>query len=132
MNRKAQVATEFMLMVGLAMIVIFAFLAVIYVLISDYYEEKNMKKLEDLGYSIQNELILAAEVEPGYERTIIIPDQVGGVGYSLSQTANDLIIRYRQTDFLFPIPSVNGALDKGTNVIRHCSYETININLICS
>ena len=128
MNRKAQVATEFMLMVGLAMIVIFAFLAVIYVLISDYYEEKNMKKLEDLGYSIQNELILAAEVEPGYERTIIIPDQAGGVGYSLSQTANDLVITYRSHEFLFAIPQVSGALDKGSNTIRKTGANTIVIS----
>ncbi|HJX05636.1 MAG TPA: hypothetical protein VJ461_02920 [Candidatus Nanoarchaeia archaeon] len=128
MNSKSQIATEFMLMVGLAMIVIFAFLAVIYVLISDYYEEKNMSKLEDLGYSIQSELILAAEVEPGYERTIIIPDDVGGVGYSLSQAANDLVITYRSHEFLFAIPQVSGALAKGSNTIRKTDAHTIVIS----
>ena len=127
--RKAQVATEFMLMVGLAMIVIFAFLAVIYVLISDYYEEKNMKKLEDLGYSIQNELILAAEVEPGYERTIIIPDKIGSADYTISIKNRDIILRYRQTDLLFSIPNVtNEITTKGSHTISKHDANTIILN----
>jgi hypothetical protein len=106
LNRKAQIATEFMLMVGLAMVVVFAFLAVSYSLITDYTEEKNRNKLMDFGYSIQNELILAAEVEPGYQRVITLPDKIGSTSYSMHITNNDLVIPYRGGEFLFAIPKV--------------------------
>jgi hypothetical protein len=104
--RKSQIATEFMLMVGLAMVVVFAFLAVSYSLIIDYSEQKNQNKLMDFGYSIQNELILAAEVEPGYERVITLPEKIGGMAYSMHITGTDLVIPYRGGEFLFSIPRV--------------------------
>jgi hypothetical protein len=119
-----------MLMVGLAMIVLIVFVGVIYYLFSNYSEEKNINKLQDLGYSLQSELILASEVEPGYERTVIIPDKAGGADYEISQTSNDLVIKYRKTELLFPIPKVSGSLNKGNNVIRQCG-ETIKINSAC-
>ena len=126
--QKAQIATEFVLMVGLALVVVLALLAVLSVLVSDYSEEKNLKKLEDLGYSIQAELILASEVEPGYERSFEIPDRVGGIDYSLSQTANDMVIAYKGNEFIFPIPEVSGTLAKGPNTVRKTNANTIVIS----
>lgn len=126
-NRKAQVATEFMLIVGLALVVVIMFSGLIYYLSFRYSEDQNIKRLQDLGYSLQSELILASEVEPGYERTIIIPDDVGGADYSISQTSADLVIRYKETELLFPIPKVTGSLSKGTNTITKPDENTVLI-----
>ncbi|MBN2458664.1 hypothetical protein JXB28_00105 [Candidatus Woesearchaeota archaeon] len=104
--KKSQIATEFMLMVGLAMVVVFVFLAVSYSLIIDYSEEKNMNKLMDFGYSIQNELILASEVEPGYQRIITLPEKIGSTSYSITIVNNDLVIPYRGGEYLFQIPEL--------------------------
>jgi len=88
-----------------------------------------MKKLEDLGYSIQNELILAAEVEPGYERTIIIPDKIGSADYTIRIKNRDIILRYRQTDLLFSIPNVtNEITTKGSHTISKPDANTIILN----
>ncbi|MBW2990349.1 hypothetical protein KY348_01450 [Candidatus Woesearchaeota archaeon] len=127
-KRKAQIAIEFVLVVGLAMVVLIVFAGVIYYLSFNYSEEKNINRLTDLGYSLQNELILASEVEPGYERTIIIPNKIGGINFSINQTDNDLVITYRSVELLFTIPQVNGKFDKGTNKISKTDANTIMIS----
>ncbi|HHE36577.1 MAG TPA: hypothetical protein ENL16_02060 [Candidatus Woesearchaeota archaeon] len=128
MARKSQVATEFMLVVGLAMIIITILAGVLYSLSYNYSEEKNINRLRDLGYSLQSELILASQVEPGYERTIIIPNDVNGVSYSISQSDNNLVITYKGTELLFPIPVVTGTLTKGTNTIRKPDANNVVIS----
>jgi hypothetical protein len=117
-----------MFMLGLAMIVLIVLVGVIYYLSSNYSEEKNLNRLKDLGYSLQSELILASEVEPGYERTVIIPDKAGGVDYDISQTSNDLVIKYRKTELLFPIPKVSGSFQKGSNLIQKTGIDAITIS----
>lgn len=116
-TKKAQVAIEFMLIIGLAMVVVVAFIGVLYYLSYNYSEERNINRLRDLGYSLQNELILASEVEYGYERTLTIPDKIGGTGYSISQTTADLVLRYKQTELVFPIPQVINSFSKGCNTV---------------
>jgi hypothetical protein len=126
-RNRGQVATEFIVMVSLAMIVVMAFIWLMYRFSYDYSEEKNMEKISDLGYSLQSELILASEVEPGYERTINIPDKASGADYSISQTDNDLVLTYRGADILFAIPKVTGSLHKGVNIISKPSSNSITI-----
>jgi len=128
-ERKAQVAIEFMLMVSLAMIIMVMFMGVTLALTHDYSEEKNINRLQDLGYSLQSELIFAAEVEPGYERTIYIPDRVGDSDYSITRTADDIVITYKGADYLFAIPSTtSGAFQKGANTISKPSENNVVIS----
>lgn len=127
-TRKAQIAIEFMSIVGLAMLVVVVFTGVLYYLSYTYSEEKNINRLRDLGYSLQNELILASEVEYGYERTLTIPDKIEGTGYSISQTTTNLVLRYKQTELVFPIPQVTSSLSKGCNKVT----KDINGNVTIS
>lgn len=127
-NKKAQVATEFIMVVGLAMVIIIIFISVLYYWSYNYSEEKNINRLMDLGFSLQSELIIASEVEYGYERTISIPATVDGIEYSINQTANDLVITYKGADLLFPIPQISsGELSKGINTISKTAPDTIII-----
>jgi len=113
---KSQVALEFIMMVSMAMVTVVMMLWLLYTLSHNYSEEKNINRLKDLGYSLQNELILAAEVEPGYERNITIPDKVGTAAYSIDIKSNgnysDIVITYRGSDFLFTIPDVSGEISE--------------------
>ena len=118
-GRKSQIATEFMLMVSLAIVVLIMMMGVLYYLFIDYSEEKNVNKLTDLGYYLQSEFILAAEVEPGYERTISLPDNAGGANYSIRIHDTEIVIKYRDTDLLFTIPNVTGVINTtGPHTIR--------------
>ena len=121
---------EFMMMIGLAMIVIIIFIGVIYYLTYNYSEEKNIKRLQDYGYSLQSELILASQVEPGYERVITIPDRINNIDYTISQTPNDLVLTYREADLLFSIPpGITGSpLSKGSNIIRKIDEDIVSIS----
>ncbi|MBN1502430.1 hypothetical protein JW930_02720 [Candidatus Woesearchaeota archaeon] len=96
---------------------------------SDIYQDNLVEKkkilAEDFGYSIQNEFLLAAQSEPGYNRTFIIPDKLEGLQYEIYNIGSALIINYTQGEIGFPIPIVNGSIQKGTNII------TNNNNSIC-
>jgi|GEM_PF-950201 len=134
MRRKSQVAVEFMLMTSLAMVVLVVMIGVLYYIFRDYSEEKNMNRLMNLGYSLQDELILASQVESGYERNLTIPEMVGSAEYSINQTHNpnstpdDLFIIYKGTHLLFPIPAnITGNLTKGSNTITKTDQNTIII-----
>lgn len=114
--KKSQVATEFMLMVSLAIVVIIALMGVLFYLFTNYSEDKNLKRLTDLGYSLQSEFILAAQVEPGYERNITLPSDVEGMNYSIKISSNEIVLTFRvenankKTDLLFLIPNVTGSI----------------------
>lgn len=128
-GKKSQVATEFMLMVSLAIVVLIVMLGVLYYLFIDYSEEKNVNKLTDLGYSLQSEIIVAAEVEPGYERAINIPNDTEGANYTIEINNTEIVIKYRSTDLLFTIPRVTGSITtKGTHLIRKLDADTIAIS----
>lgn len=128
-GKKSQVAVEFILMISLAMVVLIILVGVLYYLFYNYSEEKNINKLTDLGYSLQNEFILAAEVEPGYERNITFPENIDGTNYSIRISDNDVIIKYRDIEYLFAIPQVNGVIStKGEHTIRTTSANTIIIS----
>ena len=117
---------EFILMIGMAIIVILAFLAAIYSMASHYSEQKNLERLTALGYSLQNELILASEVEPGYQRIIFIPGDAVSAPYEITHSSQDLIINYRGSDLLFRIPAVTGSFEKGRdNTIRRIGADII-------
>jgi capsule polysaccharide export protein KpsC/LpsZ len=131
-GRKSQVAAEFILMISLAMIVLMVLILVLYYLFYDYSEEKSINKLTELGYSLQSEFILAAEVEPGYERSIILPPDVEGANYSIRISNDDIVITYREnepskkTDLLFTIPEVTGTIaTKGVHTLRTAANSII-------
>lgn len=128
-GKKSQIVTEFMLMVSLAIVVLIVMMGVLFYLYTNYSEEKNVNKLTDLGYSLQSEFILAAEVEPGYERVITLQPDAGSANYSIRISDKEIMIKYRDTDILFTIPQVNGIINtKGTFTIRKVDANTITVS----
>ena len=105
----------------LALGVVFAlvFLLMVKILINDQTEDRNVAEIRDFGYSIQRELILAAEVNPGYERQMMIPDKVGLIDYAINNTESLLIINYDNSDYTFPIPNISGTVTKGLRTIKN-------------
>ncbi|KYK27146.1 hypothetical protein AYK26_00435 [Euryarchaeota archaeon SM23-78] len=127
-RKKAQVAIEFVMVGSLAMIVILVFAGVLYSLSYDYSEQKRINRFKDLGYSLQNELILASEVEPGYERVVYIPNKIEGADFSITQSSTDIVITYKEAQLLFRIPEVSGSLQKGINTISKTDANTVVIS----
>ena len=126
--KKSQVGIEFIAIVGIATMIILFLIGGVYYLTYNYSDEKIFEKISDLGYSIQNELILAEEVEIGYERVIFIPFDINGAEYSLSQNDKDLIISYKGSQQTFLIPAVTGTLIKGDNTITKNTNQEVIIS----
>ncbi len=83
--------------------------------------------MEDFGYSVQNEFIMASESKPGYTRTFNLPYDLEGFDYEIYIINSVLIINYSDGVFPFQIPGANGALIKGTNIIKNIN-RTICLN----
>ena len=126
--RRGQIALEFVFML-LSVIVLTTFLAsVAYYYITDYSEQRNVRRLQDLGYSLQNEVVLAYNVEPGYERSVAVPYEIDGVFVNISGTQDDIIIHYKGSDMLFRVPPVSGSFTNGQNTIRTLPDGSVTIS----
>ncbi|MFH1506028.1 MAG: class III signal peptide-containing protein [archaeon] len=82
-EKKGQIAIEYMLLIGLATIISISGLAVIGNFFQNELDDRNRDILNDFAFSLQNELILASQVEEGYIRIIYLPDDIEGVDYSI-------------------------------------------------
>lgn len=132
LSRRAQVAIEFIFMLGMALILMIAFLAVI----STVLEEENRKAKEelftDLGLYVQRELVFAESREQGYERTFIVPpdgqnDTFASHPYTMAIQERTLVITTSDQTYTFPIPNITGQILIGNNTIYH-ENDTLILN----
>ena len=130
-NKKAQVATEFMMVVGLSMIIIIVFVGLMYSMIYSYSEDKNLERILDFGYSLQNEIILASQVEGGYERPITLPSRINRIVYNVNIVNNDLILIYDGTEILFPLPETTGDFNPGANCTITRGVNDNHVDVSC-
>ena len=126
--KRGQIAMEFVLML-ISLIVLITFMAwVAYYYITDYSEARNIRMVQDLGYALQNEVILSYNVEPGYVRTILVPSTLGDFPVILSSTPNEIILTYKGSDVLFRVPLIEGSFTSGANVLRKLENGSVRIN----
>ena len=122
---KGQVALEFLTMVSISGIALLVLLGISYSLFNVKIEENDLFAVEDLGYSIQNEIILASEVHDGYEREIFIPDKIGNMRYDISNTPDYLVLNYTRGEVLFLLPDVSGSISKGNIKIKNVEGQVV-------
>jgi len=89
------------------------------VVMNDAREDQVYAELKDFGFKMQRELILASEVHEGYSRNIYLPEFIGKIEYTITNSNRVLIITSGDIDFPFPIPNTNGIMIKGNNTIRN-------------
>jgi hypothetical protein len=99
---------EFMILLGMLIVMLASFLLVISILATDKTEEKAQSVMKDLGISIQNELILASDVQAGYNRTITVPDRIEGIPVSLTSDSTWIYVEYHGIEQPFRIPNITG------------------------
>ncbi|HYD03048.1 MAG TPA: hypothetical protein VEC16_02000 [Alphaproteobacteria bacterium] len=123
-NKKAQIVIEFLLLIGMAFFIIIVLLISLMSVSEGNHKTKTYNDLNDLGMSLQEEFLLAAELEDGYTRKINLPATVNGVQYNatLGSLANDtrsyLQIDYESTQLYYELPKIYGTLTMGDNIIR--------------
>lgn len=108
---------EFIVMLAFALLFGSLTLAVAFNLLADTSERQRLAALNDVGYLVQDELILAATVDDGYQRIITIPSNANRFAYNLSTDADgeSISIASAQTMLTFDIPRIDGELHNGAN-----------------
>src|SRR3989344_6768059 len=115
---RGQVAAEFMVLVG---VLIFVFTLILGIIAGEAYNI-NKEKTDQLGNDIaakaQKEISLAARVSDGYSRVFILPGKIGNKDYSISTSEGRVVVSIEGYDFWRTIPSVQGNIKKGNNIIN--------------
>ena len=124
-KRKGQMAIEFIMMMAAAIIVGSLFLYSAYGLLADRTEEERITALNDLGYAIQDELILAQTVSDGYERTFTVPTLAGRFTYALTSLPGAVTLQSGRTTITYPTPAFTGVIAKGANTIAKDGAITV-------
>ncbi len=125
--RKAQIASQFLIVVGFAMVVIAVFLVGFYSLSQDLRKEKQFILVQDLALKIKEEIFLAHTVSEGYSRTFSLPTKLEGFEYSFSMMGSTLIIGSGEANYSTTVAPFNGTLVKGSNIIAK-NYNGVQIN----
>jgi len=122
-RQRGQIAMEFTLLIGVAMILLLGGLIIINAVTTNRTDEKTYKELDDLGKSIQDNLLLMTTLEDGFRENLEVPLTVNGRDYNIttgniSQSVGYMIIDFRGTEIYYPLPVIQGTLKKGNNLLQ--------------
>lgn len=117
MAKKCQSAFEFLLLVGVVFFSVVILVAASYSNIAELRAKRDFFLARDTAFVVQNELVLANQVEDGYKRSFFLPQKIDGRDYSLLIVQNSLTITTPKASYAVRIPSVQGTVAKGMNNI---------------
>lgn len=122
MKKRGQVAIEFLILIAFSVSMLLFLIATVSKVSISKTDEKTYFDLDDLGKSVQQELLLATEVEDGYNRKINLPQTINGRNYAIdtetiSSQISYLNITYEEHLIFYHIPPINGTITKGINQI---------------
>ncbi|MFH1072696.1 MAG: hypothetical protein V1743_04675 [Nanoarchaeota archaeon] len=120
---RGQISFEFIMMLGMGMIMMILFVAVLNTILKDKNEEVQEELFLDLGKSIQQEVLVANAVEEGYARTFFIPPAEFNMSYerhpyTVNNTNDTVIITNNENTYEFTIPLIEGNFHIGENLIQ--------------
>jgi hypothetical protein len=115
--KRGQSSVEFLLLFGSLFFIFIMILSVFYYYNKIQYRNRDYESLEDLAHMIDMELVLAANVEDGYERTFEIPGKIGARDYTLECVNRDLTVKLGEYEYSLIVPDFTGNLSKGKNTI---------------
>lgn len=86
-------------------------------LLQQRFTDQSFFAIRDITYTIQDEFLLAAQVQPGYERIFSIPHKYQGFPVTVTIQEKTLEVRYNNQILSAPIPAVQGSISTGKNKI---------------
>ncbi|MEM4267490.1 MAG: hypothetical protein QXK37_01530 [Candidatus Woesearchaeota archaeon] len=116
--RKAQISTEFVILISITTMLFIFILGLIFEEISQVNEQKRLEAINDIGEFVQNEIVTATMVDDGYTRIFVLPEEKDGVYYNITlQKNSSIIITSANIQREFIVPDVIGNITKGANKI---------------
>lgn len=119
MGGKAQVSTEFIILIALAFLTMMGMIVASGRQAFDAREQREFIKLKDVVYKNHDEILIASESNLGYMRTYENPDNLSGTSYNLTIIQTELIGYSENYEFSLIIPEIAGDMKKGENNISN-------------
>ena len=114
-----QISLEFVFLVALAFTIMVVFMASTRSEFDWVRTEQERSLVKDVSVTVQHELILASGIEDGYLREFNLPEELDdSIVYNISIISNSLITTTENYEYVLNVPSTNGSLVKGTNIIN--------------
>jgi hypothetical protein len=125
-SRRGQAAIEFILLVGVTLMILGVFLIFIRQNLKTDIEEQDFFLVKDLVGSVRGEVLLASSVSDGYERTFVLPTTLDYHNYSVyimkrNSSNNTYYFVWASTnksEYLAEVPAVVGNVTRGNNTIK--------------
>ena len=116
-KKKAQAAIEFIVLIVILFSVFMVYTVSTRKKIDEIRDKKEYVLLTDAVKMAQNEILTAVKVEDGYYREFDMPETLEGIEYNISITGAAITGNTENHEQVAIIPSVNGTLNKGANII---------------
>jgi len=115
---KGQVALEFVLLMGIAFMIMVVFSVLAHDSMAGLRQEEEYIALKDLMHTMQGEIITATVVENGYKRIFTVPQTLDGIDYTMYLLNGYLLGESTNHEYALKVAEVNGSFVKGGNTIR--------------
>ena len=117
-TKRAQGASEFIIIFGFVLF----FFVVFFAIINQNQVEKNKDKekiiIKNVALDVQDEIALAAQSSEGYYRQFVIPTNILGREYDIMVFGDIVYANTSDYGISYTIFEVQGNLSKGTNIIK--------------
>ena len=114
---RAQIAVEYVMIVALAFVVAVGYLLVISNVQKRTIDDAEQSETERIAGMIQGEIILAAQVKDGYERTFDLPDKIRDQDYIILSSNDSVRVVFKTRIAHRLTPLHNGTISPGENTI---------------
>lgn len=115
--KKSQVAAEFLLLSGLALVAAIVFISISLSQTKTLQDTKEFLLIKDIALKIQSEISIASNAEDGYSREFELPEKILFKEYNTSTVNNTLTIWTNTTVHSVRVLDVTGNFKKKSNTI---------------
>jgi len=118
--RKCQSSTEFMIFIGIAIIIMMSYVAISNTYLNLTYKQRDVISGQDLAKQVKNEINLASRVEDNYQRTFQLPQKIGNKDYAITIEGREVAIEIEGLDYvelLMTNPQVDEQKSPGDTVV---------------
>ena len=142
-NKVAQSSLEFMILLGVALVVLIIFTIINITYLNISLREREITNAQDLAKLIKNELNLASRVESGYIRKVTLPVNLDKKNYGINIGSREVFVYFESGDtqgfsesLATNVVGFNSGIITSSNkvlTIRKCSdsSESVKVNALC-
>lgn len=134
MEKRAQSAVEFMILIGAVLFFFVSFMYALSIQKADDIQEKKDLQVKDIVLTVKDEINLASEASDGYSRSFTIPNKIGGyLDYTISLEGNLIYVRTDDDRSAMAYPTVDvivsgAGINKGSSNTIRKNNGTIYLN----